>query len=107
MPRYEEMDDLLRRVRERLVDGLPERAVVDAKPQSSPPVFSLEGQYECALECMQALLRTAEALREHVGAECAQTFTQEQHEHLLSLLSAVMRELWSSEVALQRVGPFD
>ncbi len=100
MPRYDEMDDLLRRVRDRLVDADPE-----AQPEAAQPWLSVaaqEDQCERVLACTQALMRDAELLRELVAGEHLHALSAVQHEHVLSVLSSVMQELWSSEVTLRR-----
>jgi len=106
MPRYDEMDDLLRHVRERLAGESAETEPV-AESWPSFDVLRQDGQYERVLACTQALLRDAESLREALGAEHVHTLSATQHEHVLSVLNSVMQELWSSEVALRRAALHD
>jgi hypothetical protein len=107
MPRYDEMDDLLRHVRERLVGESAETEPAAAEPRPSLDVLRQAGQYERVLACAQALLREAESLREALGAEHVHTLSATQHEHVLSVLNSVMKELWSSEVMLRRAALHD
>lgn len=104
MPRYEEMDDLLQRVRDRLVDlpGETETAPSREESASSWDVVPAEEQYDRVLACTQGLLRDAELLRELLGADYLDTLNAAQFEHILSVLNSVMQELWSSEVSLRR-----
>jgi hypothetical protein len=107
MPRYDEMDDLLSRVRERLVDEAAPTETPAAASRRSFDSLQQDRQYEDVLACNQALLRHAESLRELVSAENAHTLTAAQQEHILSVLNSVMQELWSSEVTLRRAGLHD
>ena len=104
MPRYDEMDDLLRQVRARL--GLEETPSESHSPavEARPTLETMREsrQYERVMECTQSLLRDAEALRELLGPEHVHTLSATQHEHILSVLNSVLQELWSSEVMLRR-----
>jgi hypothetical protein len=102
MPRYDEMDDLLRHVRQRLVDEVAPTEPAAAEPRPSLDVLPPDGQYDRVLARIQSLLRDAELLREHLGAEHVHTLSAVQHEHVLAALNSVMQELWSSEVMLRR-----
>jgi hypothetical protein len=101
------MDDLLRRVRERLGDGTsaPERSDTTAWPILD--VLQPEEPYERAVASIQSLLREAESLHGLLSAEYVKTLTAEQHHHLLTVLNTVMQELWSSEVTLRRAGLYE
>lgn len=107
MPRYEEMDDLLRRVRERLVNEAASTGPTAALYRPSWDVIRPDDPYERVLACIQALVRDAELLHELLGAEHVHSLSAEQHEHVLSILNSVMQELWSSEVMLRRAGLHD
>lgn len=102
MPRYDEMDDLLRHVRARLgpEKAPPESPTVESRPALD--VRSQNQQYERVIDSTQAVLRDAEALRELLGLEHIYALNATQHEHILSILNAVLQELWSSEVTLRR-----
>jgi hypothetical protein len=104
MPRYDEMDDLLRRVRARLG---PEEAptefqapVVESRPALEAARQSR--QYERVMDCTQSLLHDAEALRALLSPEQIHTFSATQHEYILSVLNSVLQELWSTEVTVRR-----
>ncbi|HEY8684080.1 MAG TPA: hypothetical protein VIO57_00580 [Chloroflexota bacterium] len=103
MPRYDEMDDLLRQVRARLgqEEAPIESPAVEARPTRD--AVQQNRQYERVIECTHALLRDAEALRELLGPEHVYTLSAGQHEHIQSVLNSVLQELWSSEVTLRRV----
>lgn len=106
MPRYDEMDDLLRRVRNRLVGTETESE--DAPPARLPIGLQRdEDQYERVLACTQALLNQAELLRELTGMEALSDWSAAQREHVLTVLARVVRELWSAEVAVRRAGLHD
>jgi len=104
MPRYDEMEDLLRQVRARL--GLEETPTESQSPavesRPTPMAMRESRQYERVMDCTRALLREAEALRELLGPEHVHTLSATQHEHVLSVLNSVLQELWSSEVTLRR-----
>ncbi|HEX6510493.1 MAG TPA: hypothetical protein VF221_22925 [Chloroflexota bacterium] len=102
MPRYEEMDDLLQRVRNRFAERPADAEQSREMGRPSVDVLKADGQYEGAVACMQALVRDAESLRDLLSSEHAQSLGSKQHEHLLSLLNSVLQELWSSEVLLRR-----
>jgi hypothetical protein len=102
MPRYEGMTDLLRHVRERLVDESAPTEPTAAESRPSLDVLRQDGQYERIVASAQTLMREAELLRELLGAEHVHTLSAAQHEHVLSVLNSVMQELWSSEVTLRR-----
>ena len=99
MPRYEGMEDLLRRVRERLVD---EPAAMETG--TAAHAYPMDRTYEQVLTCMQGLMRQAEVLRNTLSAEQIHALSPKQQEHILLELNAVMQELWSSEVLLRRAG---
>jgi hypothetical protein len=107
MPRYDEMDDLLSRVRERLVDEATPSEPPAAASRPSLDMLQQDRQFEAALACTRALLHHAESLRELLGAENVHTLSAAQQEHVLSVLNSVMQELWSSEVTLRRAGLHD
>jgi hypothetical protein len=102
MPRYEEMDDLLRQVRARL--GQEEVPTESPEVEVRPVLDGVrqDRQYERVMAGMQALLRDAEALRELLGPEQAHTLSATQYEHVLSVLDSVLQELWNSEVTVRR-----
>jgi hypothetical protein len=104
MPRYEGMDDLLQRVRDRLgVMDLEEGSGADAS--AVPDASYRNEQYESALEVLLLLLRDAEQLGELVTPERLYSLTGEQHDDLQSILSKALRQLWSCKAALERVKP--
>ncbi len=104
MPRYDEMDDLLRQVRACL--GHEEAPTESQSPavESRPALEAMRQsrQYERVMDCTRTLLRDAEVLRELLGPEHVHTLSATQHEHILSVLNSVLQELWSSEVTVRR-----
>lgn len=102
MPRYDEMDEVLRHVRERLTGEAARTEEAIPAPQPSRDSGWGNGQYDRIVACAQSLLRDAEQLRELLDAEHIHTLSSAQHEHVLSALNAVMHELWSAEVMLRR-----
>ena len=103
MPRYDEMDDLLRRVRDRLVETAAETR--DASEARSPLNLQRDDdQYERVLACMQALLHQAEVLRELTEMAELSGWSASQREHVLTVLAGVARELWNAEVTVRRAG---
>jgi hypothetical protein len=107
MPRYEEMDDLLRQVRARL--GQEEVPTESPEVEARPVLGTMrqDWQYERVITGIQVLLRDAEALRELLGTEQIHTLSATQHEHVLLVLNSVLQELWSSEVTLRRARSHD
>jgi hypothetical protein len=107
MARYEGMDEMLQRMRERL--GQPEMPLED--PATSTvlefPVPFREQQHFRALDQARALLNGAEQLRDSLRPEYLGTLAPEQQEQLLSLLGQILQELRSVESALQRRAPFE
>ena len=104
MPRYEGMDDLLQRVRDRL-GVMDPQADPDADVPDLVNASSRSEQYESILEVLLLLLRDAEQLGELVAPERLYSLTGEQHEDLQSILSKALRQLWSCKAALDRVTP--
>jgi hypothetical protein len=105
--RYEGMDEMLQRVRERL--GQPETPSEEAAP---PAVLDLavpfrEQQYFKALDQARALLNGAEQLRDLLRPEYLGTLAPEQQHQLVNLLVQTLQELKSVEDALQRRAPFE
>jgi hypothetical protein len=104
MPRYDEMDDLLSRVRERLVGEVDPTETPAVASRPAYDTLQQDRQYEAVLACTQALLRDAESLHELLGSENVHILSAAQQEHVLSVLNSVMQEFWSSEVTLRRAG---
>ena len=98
MTRYEGMDDLLHRVRERL--GVAERAV-------DPPLepHHQRQAHATAHETLQQLRRDAEQAHALLEVERPRALTEEEYEELRVILGKVLRELWQCRVALERLRP--
>lgn len=94
MTRYEGMEDLLQRVRDRLGVLEPLEVAVDEGLG--------EEQYASMLETVLLVVRDTGQLRAGFTPERLRTLTPEQREDLLSLVSKSMRELWSAKTALER-----
>jgi len=105
--RYEGMDEMLQRVRERL--GQPETPSEEAAPSAvlKLAVPFREQQNMRALDQARALLNGAEQLRDLLRPECLATLAPEQQERLIGLLGQTLQELRSVEDALQRRAPFE
>ncbi len=105
MPRYEGMDDLLQRVRDRLEvvnPGLEAQTGAPAVPGRADRPERNE-RYESTLEVLLLLLRDAEQLGELVLPEDLYGLTREQREDLESILAKVLHQLWSCKAALDGV----
>lgn len=107
MARYEGMEDILQRVRDRL--GQPEENTVGTPPEPAVhlTVQPHEQQYLRTLDAVRALFQHAEGLREVLSSEYVATLTQEQQDHLLLILRQALQELWSVEGELLRRAPHD
>jgi hypothetical protein len=100
MPRYEGMEDLLQRVRQRL-------GVVDAEAEAgeSAPSADHNLHYTATLEMLLLLMRDAEKLHGLLEPEHSRRLTEQQHDELMATLGKVLRELWRCKAALERVKP--
>jgi hypothetical protein len=106
--RYEGMEEMLQRVRERL--GQPEAAAPEES--SSPAVLDFdipyqEQQYFRALDQARALLSSAEQLRDLLRPEYLGTLAPDQHEQILRIVNEIALELKGVEEAVQRRAPFE
>lgn len=102
MARYEGMEELLQRVRDRLggPGTPPDDRIREGIPRLVLPLH--EQQYFLAIDATQAIARQADALRELLSPEFVRTLSSQQHENLLAAVDGVARELWSVEGALQQ-----
>ena len=100
MPRYEGMEDLLQRVRQRL-------GVVDAEAEAGESALSADQNlhYRATLETLRLLMRDAEKLRALLEPGDLRRLTEEQHDELMATLGKVLRELWRCKAVLERVTP--
>ncbi|GAC1639858.1 MAG: hypothetical protein NVS4B2_29340 [Chloroflexota bacterium] len=100
MSRYEGMEDLLQRVRDRMEMAAvaPHPALVFARDIPSPT------SYERLLEMALLTLHHTEQLRDVLNSENA-ALTPEQHGDLTAILGKVDRQLEWSRAALQRAQP--
>jgi len=100
MPRYEGMEDLLQRVRQRL-------GVVDAEVEAGENVPSADQNlhYRATLETLRLLTGDAEKLHELLEPGHSRPLTEEQHDELMATLGRVLRELWRCKAVLERVKP--
>ncbi len=102
MARYEDMDDVLRRVRERMVEVSQPSTCEEREVTPSFDVLHQEDHYERVEACVQTLTASSELLRELLASEHLAEFSSAQHSHLLSALNSILQQLWSSEVSLRR-----
>ena|SRR5438270_7462136 len=107
MARYEGMDDILQRVRDRLGGSEGEPRPTPPQPTPPFPVPIRQRQYLQTVDAAQAVLQSAEMLKELLSIEYVETLTPEQHEHMITTLGKIFHELWSIEGALQRRAPYD
>jgi hypothetical protein len=107
MARYEGVDEILQRVRDRL--QAPETATEQPPPEPVPAftVTMHEQQYVRALDAISTLQHHAELLRDALSSEIASVLTPDQHEHLRRQLGQALHELWAVEEALQHRAPFE
>lgn len=100
MPRYDEMDDIVRRVRDRLVQGRP-ADVAPGLPFSAHATG--RDDYAEAVELIMLALRHAQQLHEHLNPDAIHCITSDEHDDLVNLLGRVIRELQSCQAGLQGV----
>lgn len=106
MARYDGMDEILQRLRERASQSRP---LVESK-QPMPPVREKPARdlaYTRAGEQLVLLLHEAEELHSLLLTERTHAITQVEHDDLLAMLGKAQRELGNCETALQRVAPYD
>jgi hypothetical protein len=107
MARYEEMDELLDRVRRRLVDRPQSAENQESEPTRLFDVVPRDDRFDQIMACTQMLMASAESLRELLASDTEGALTSEQQKHILSVLNSVLQELWSSEVSLRRAALSD
>jgi hypothetical protein len=103
MARYEGMDEILQRVRQRLQEPAP--VGNDLLPAAEPPpgtVARQEQQFVRVMDVAGMLQRQAETFSELLSPEYVRSLTDGQQQHLLAALGAVLHELWGVEDVLQR-----
>src|SRR5579884_3326276 len=99
MARYEGMDDLLARVRERLgVDGVQEPAARPTPPRRE--TVQRDEQYTRALESALLLVRDVQTVGEQLTRELVEALTQEQRDELAGLITRAIQALRDHETAL-------
>lgn len=103
MARYEGMEDLLQRVRERM-------GVMDRRPHPGSLTASVadrrnehSSQYASLLEAMLLVLRDAEQLRDQIEPGPGPVLSDEQREDLVAILGKALRELYQCKAALEYV----
>jgi hypothetical protein len=107
MARYEEMDELLERVRERMAKR-PAPVEPSAEEARSLLRLRMQDAPEPNLtEAMQGLLNVARGLRDLLAPESVELLPSAQQEELLVLLRKVLHELQTCQNALQRPAPQD
>src|SRR5206468_8104105 len=104
MARYEEMDELLDRVRERMAKR---PAPVERTPEEARSLLRLRLQdtqdtpEPNLVEAMQGLLNVAQGLHDLLAPESVEALPPAQQQELLSLLRKVLYELRTCQNALQ------
>lgn len=101
MARYEGMDELLQRLRERLAVAEPKSKHANAA-SASTTVDRGDRHYADILEGLLLLMREAEQLRARMAPELLDALTEEQRGDLLTILGKLLRELWVCRAALER-----
>jgi hypothetical protein len=105
MARYEEMDEILQRVRMRLAQERVGPSATAIRPLPTMTVPLSDRTYEEILAAMQHLLSDAEQLTERLDAEAARNLEPQQRGHLVSRLGDVVQELRNCEAALRARTP--
>lgn len=100
MARYEGMEELLQRVRERLgVEEIeregPSKVITPQSEQPNVPYAEL-------LEAVLLVLRDAEQMSDLAVSTRVAAMTDEQRGDVLDILGKTLRELWRSKAALER-----
>ncbi|GAC1320293.1 MAG: hypothetical protein NVS2B16_08530 [Chloroflexota bacterium] len=107
MARYEGMDEILQRVRERL-EGAEESSVGLTGEHSTRTHAPLHQQAcETARENLLSLVRDAERLRQTLTTGHFDDLSREQHNDLQSMLGTALQELLRCEALLKRLSPPD
>jgi hypothetical protein len=102
MARYEGMDELLNRVRQRL--GVePSSHPGRSAPQSTQEPAGHEQQYASMVERVLLLASDVEQLRDHLCAPEGDALTEEQRDELLGFVGKVKNDLESYERALHHL----
>jgi hypothetical protein len=107
MARFEGMDEILQRVREQLQEpDAPNRETPRELPLSvGTTVAGDTQQFDRILEVAARLQSDGESFAQLVSREYLATLTDDQQQHLLAALGAVLHELWGVEDLLQRTPP--
>jgi hypothetical protein len=102
------MDEILQRLSLRF-GQTPAPSQAPANPSTRPvaSVVTESVRYRAATESIGRLRQEAEHLHNVLTEPGGRHFSQPEHDELLELLGTVLHELWSCEVALQRVAPLD
>lgn len=105
MPRYEEMDSLLQRVRKTLgTESQP-----DAVPSPLPTggIHVANAPFTEARESLTCMLREAGQLQASLTEDLTRSLARAEHDELITLLGKVLHELWECESALKRSVPVE
>src|SRR5579859_7977362 len=103
MTRYEGMENLLQRVRERLgVEGVEAQGIVSLEARTGAPG---PNQYSECIDTLLLLGRNAEELTSVVTPNLMSSISPEQRDDLLSMLQRVTRDLWKCRAVLESPPP--
>lgn len=111
MARYEEMDEIVSRLRRHL--DTDSKSPVSAPPlddrtaRRKPLIGIANPGFEQAAELMTRILRDAERARDMLGDMPEESLTAGEQEILASLGGRARKELWRCENALGRLGVFE
>ena len=100
MPRYEEMDDLLQRVRKTL--GAEPRPETAPNPLPAGGVHVVNVPFVDARESLTCILGDALRLQASLTEDATGSLARSEHDELMTLLGKVLHELWLCESALRR-----
>jgi hypothetical protein len=102
------MDEILQRLSLRFGQTpAPSQAPAEAPSRPAASVVTESARFRAAAESIARLRQEAEHLQNVLTEPGGRHFSQPEHDELLASLGTVLHELWSSELALQRVSPLD
>jgi hypothetical protein len=111
MPRYDEMDEIIGRLRKRVdnsPDDTPSRPEPEVRGARRKPLIGIANPaYEQAVELMTRILRDTERAQEMLAEMPEESLTAREHETLVGLTGRARKELWRCENALGRLAPYE
>lgn len=107
MARYDGMDEIIQRLQSRFVpeNQAPER--IRPQPLSSMHALTESRPYEIAVESIGRMQREAQRLSAQLDSGRSDALSPREHDDLHALLGKLLQELWTAELALQTVAPYE